>query len=493
MRRPQRVLSFVVHEHQVLSFFIFEGIGHGSSRVIAPSLLYMRGFGMRLPPAVERCSRFRGAQRIAHPLLEDKSWIGRGAGLRRRRNLLCCMRRPRRISSRRSSAARRLTLSTVPYKRTRILFVAPPAYGHLFPLVPLAWALRGAGHDVRVASCGVSLNAATRAGLAAVNVSRGVDVAALLRRHKMGFARAFPPAAGAAAGEDTTSVFTELCDVMADGVVDTAAKWMADLIVYTPEAGAALIAATRLDIPAVFFSIGLSHTPALMSERYATMHETSERHHVTDLARASAWIDLSPASLRPRSDGWPMRYVQYNGGQHVAIEVAGEAAGAALPRVAVTLGTMVPFVCGLTPMRGVVEAARQVDATFVVAHGSDSARELGPLPPNVEVHSWIGLDSLVATCSAAIHHGGFGTTLAILAAGLPQMVLPQGADQFYNAEALRRRGAAIVHDDTEISADSVRRLLHDDALRCAAEELSAEIADMPPPAEIVPKLIGLVQ
>jgi UDP:flavonoid glycosyltransferase YjiC (YdhE family) len=371
----------------------------------------------------------------------------------------------------------------------RILFVAPPGYGHLFPMVPLAWALRAAGHDVLVASCGISMNAATRAGLAAVDVARGTDLPALLRRHKDGFHRAFPAIAETEAEGESASVFTELCDVMADGVVETARRWRADLVVHTPEAAAGLVAATRLGIPAVFLSIGLSHSPALMASRYATMCDTYARFELSALAQPAGWIDLSPPSLRTTgSDGWPMRYVQYNGGQQWPID----GARAGVPRVAVTLGTMVPLVCGLSSLRAVVEAAGQVDATFVIAYGSESPRELGSLPPNVEAHSWIGLDALVATCDAAISHGGFGTVLAILAAGLPQIVMPQGADQFHNATALERCGAAICRAPGDIKVETISQLLHDRRLRAAAEAVSAEMAAMPPPAAIVPRLMSLL-
>ena len=341
------------------------------------------------------------------------------------------------------------------------------------------------------------MNAAARAGLAVVNVGRGVDLPALLRRHKSGFSRAFPPLPDAPDHDDETSVFTELCDVMADGVVEAADRWRADLIVYTPEAAAALVAATKLDIPAVFFCIGLGHTPALMAARYARCAKTPatcDRHGVSTFASPLAWIDLSPPSLRrERSDGWAMRYVQYNGGQ----QLDAAPPGGARPRVAVTLGTMVPQVFGVHVFRGIVDAARQVDATFVIAYGSDNARDLGPLPPNVEAHSWMPLDALVATSSAAIHHGGFGTTLAMLAAGLPQLVLPHGADQFFNADVLRRRGAALIGGELvsghEIdTAESIRRLLTDRELHGVVEEVSAEIAAMPSPAEIVPQLTGLV-
>jgi UDP:flavonoid glycosyltransferase YjiC (YdhE family) len=129
----------------------------------------------------------------------------------------------------------------------------------------------------------------------------------------------------------------------------------------------------------------------------------------------------------------------------------------------------------------------------VIAYGSESPRELGALPPNVEAHSWIALDALVATCDAAISHGGFGTVLAMLVEGLPQIVLPQGADQYYNADALVRRGAALRPDPNDITAGMLTELLQDARLRRAAEEVGDEIAAMPAPADIVPRLISLLR
>jgi UDP:flavonoid glycosyltransferase YjiC (YdhE family) len=34
------------------------------------------------------------------------------------------------------------------------------------------------------------------------------------------------------------------------------------------------------------------------------------------------------------------------------------------------------------------------------------------------------------------HHGGAGMVIGLLASGLPQIVMPQGADQFWNAYRL---------------------------------------------------------
>jgi len=75
-----------------------------------------------------------------------------------------------------------------------------------------------------------------------------------------------------------------------------------------------------------------------------------------------------------------------------------------------------------------------------------------------------------------------------MAHGLPQLVVPQGADQFRNAEGGVAAGAALALAPTEARAESVRaaveRVLTDDGLRSAAVRVAAEIAAMPAPDEV---------
>lgn len=54
----------------------------------------------------------------------------------------------------------------------RVMFIATPGVGHVFPMVPLAWAFRAAGHDV--------LMATGQLGMAAINA--GLDVADITPR-----------------------------------------------------------------------------------------------------------------------------------------------------------------------------------------------------------------------------------------------------------------------------------------------------------------------
>jgi hypothetical protein len=69
--------------------------------------------------------------------------------------------------------------------------------------------------------------------------------------------------------------------------------------------------------------------------------------------------------------------------------------------------------------------------------------QLGDVPDSVTVHTWVPRADLLTHVDAVVHHGGNGTTLCALIVGAPQLILPQGADQFANAAALSAAGAAV--------------------------------------------------
>jgi UDP:flavonoid glycosyltransferase YjiC (YdhE family) len=85
--------------------------------------------------------------------------------------------------------------------------------------------------------------------------------------------------------------------------------------------------------------------------------------------------------------------------------------------------------------------------------------------------------------------------LGALAAGLPQVCLPRGADQFANAERLHAVGAGIrlLPDDVtpERLRAAVSSILDDPTYADAATAMKAEIAAMPSAADVLDDLVGL--
>jgi MGT family glycosyltransferase len=158
------------------------------------------------------------------------------------------------------------------------------------------------------------------------------------------------------------------------------------------------------------------------------------------------------------------------------------------PLVYVTFGTV--WNRDVELIAQVVEGVRQLPVQVVVTLGAGrDTSALGEQPPNVHVADFIPQADLLPRCAAVVSHAGSGTFLAGLAAGLPQLFLPQAADQFLNAEAGARGGTGITIPPGSVTADRVRleleRLLAEPSFRAQAERVGEEIAAMPPPAVAV--------
>ena len=119
--------------------------------------------------------------------------------------------------------------------------------------------------------------------------------------------------------------------------------------------------------------------------------------------------------------------------------------------------------------------------------------DLGHLPENVIVERYVPQADVLPLCDVAVGHAGSGSTLGALAHGLPMLLLPNGADQFENAQACAERGVATVLMPNALTgehiASGVASLLADPAPRAAAAQFGREIADMPTPAEVVAALL----
>ncbi|HEX7277416.1 MAG TPA: glycosyltransferase, partial [Acidimicrobiales bacterium] len=157
------------------------------------------------------------------------------------------------------------------------------------------------------------------------------------------------------------------------------------------------------------------------------------------------------------------------------------------PLVYVTFGTV--FNANPELVSTVVAAVRDLPVRVVLTVGPTAdPGELGAQPANVHVARYIPQTQLLPYCSAVVSHAGSGTLLAALARGLPQLCLPQAADQFGNAAACAAAGAGRALLPGFVTVESVRAemtdILADPAYRGAAERVAAEIRAMPSPAEV---------
>jgi UDP:flavonoid glycosyltransferase YjiC (YdhE family) len=86
-----------------------------------------------------------------------------------------------------------------------------------------------------------------------------------------------------------------------------------------------------------------------------------------------------------------------------------------------------------------VEAVQQAGVRAII-QGWDSAMKRLALPPTVYAagalpHAW-----LLPRCAGVVHHGGFGTTAAGFRAGIPALVIPHMADQFFWGQRVHELG-----------------------------------------------------
>ncbi len=379
----------------------------------------------------------------------------------------------------------------------RVLFAISPGLDHLYPTVGLAWSLRAAGHQVVVATSGKSVEAAARAGLTARDVSPDADFAAVFPKRGTRAERAAAMrelgltfAKTLQAPDSILEKFSQVSDLMVNGTAQLARSWKPDLIVYSRLQGAALVVARELGIPAVEHGFNFLRDGGLPRRFLTYLAPVYERMGVPAELPSISRVYFAPQSMMlGEGDGWGMRILPFHGG---AVLPDWMAEPKERPRVCVTLGTAVPGMAGIVSLRGVMDAASDVDAEFVLALGDDpELDQLGTLPDNVRVVGWTPLSTLLETCDGIIHHGGAQTTLASAQTGVPQLVLPHGADNWINGGIAERYGIGLQRDTAEIDAETLHTLLEDDALRKSAQALAVELAVEPGAEHIVPRLSEL--
>jgi MGT family glycosyltransferase len=150
------------------------------------------------------------------------------------------------------------------------------------------------------------------------------------------------------------------------------------------------------------------------------------------------------------------------------------------PLVYATMGTVFNRPASFAPLVDGLAGAG-VGALLTVGRNLDPS-ELGDVPPAIRVEQFVPQRQVLASCAAVVSHGGSGTVLGALAAGLPLVLLPQGADQFENATRCERAGAAVVLAPDEVTGDAVaaalRLVLSKPAYAEAARVIAAEFAEM---------------
>lgn len=362
----------------------------------------------------------------------------------------------------------------------RVLIVSIPQAGHLTPLIPLATALVAQGDDVLVASGADVADQAAGAGLRFATTGTGLGrwFQALSGRTRGQPGDGLP--AGRIQHYFTPRLFAEIAVAdMIDGVIEVGRSLRPDLVVYDSMAYAGPLAAAVLGVRDVEHTIGLRLEPDIDELAFDALSPLWRTFGLDVRAHAVAsTIAICPPSLEePLPGAVRMR---------PAPLPAGAPTTASRPLIYLTLGTFSNNDLGVfrTVLDGLADES--VDVVATVGRDNDPDR-LRPWPRNARVERFVPQADLLPGCTAVVHHGGSGTMFGALAHGLPQLVLPQSADNYVNAQAIARAGfgAQLLPDEAtaEAVADGVRTLLTVPA-RQRATVAATEIAAMPAPTDI---------
>ena len=369
-------------------------------------------------------------------------------------------------------------------------------------MVPLALALEAAGHEVAFATeerfCRRVRQVGFRAFAAGLGPGRMVELALA----RPGFAGPGQKDAWRFGAQMFAAV---AAPAKVPDLVDAIEEWAPHLLIHDVTDFAGPVAAAHAGIPYAAHSLGPMFPLEFSRLGAELVAPLWQRWGVTPGPLggmfSSAYLDICPPSFQSGDIAaagpvtHPLRPVPFDA-------VAGECLPAWVhgltpqATVYVTLGTLDNDAPGV--IEAAVEGLRCEPVNVIATVGPDREPEdLGPQPPNVHVESYVPQSLLLPHCDAVVAHGGSGTTLAALAHGLPLLVLPQGANQFWNAERSAALGVGLRLLPGEVDPGSVRRgvrvLLDEPGYRERAGELAGEISRMPAPADVVARLEALAE
>jgi glycosyltransferase (activator-dependent family) len=426
----------------------------------------------------------------------------------------------------------------------KVLFTCFAAPTHYYSLVPLAWALRTAGHEVRVASQPDLVEAITGAGLAAVPVGPegwfGIDPWA---PELLG--QIFPDSLDLVRDFDYTGDSAETWNLrklmelenvassamyaamnsepMISGLVDFATEWKPDLVIWEMYTFAGAIAARVCGAAHARFlwgpdiAVRARHTMLRLAGAQPPEHRddpTAEwlgaslarygAHFDEEIVTGQWTIDITPPSMRldvdVRTVG--MRYIPYDGPSVLPdwLRTPPER-----PRICLTLGLTsrsdgqpvraVDEVLGSVSLGDLLDAVRDLDAEVVATLDPGQLSQIR-LPDNVRAVGFVPFNELLPTCSAILHQGGNGTRSTAEVHGVPQLMLTDPWDAV-RGQAVARCQAGLTLPRAEITASLVRdgldRLLKEPLFAEGARRVQQEVLAEPSPNDLVPVLVELTE
>ena len=381
----------------------------------------------------------------------------------------------------------------------RVLVTVHPASSHLRAVVPLARAIRCAGHPVAVA---------TPQGLHAEVRSYGLDAV---------------PAGSHWSDEEIAGVervlrrldqpwqwahlfLRQLTDPsrLARDVVALAPTWRPDVIVHDATELGGSWAAELMGLPCV--TVGTLGGSASLLGLPGPSTQTAVRQLARDLPppprpvrpapRLSVHllpevydpVELATPGVRCYRHESPLRAGDRL--PHWVTELPDDR-----PLVYVSMGTVLHQVPGR--LEAILAGLAEVDCSVVAAVGADSAPDrFPPQPPHVRLVPHVPQPLLLECCDLFVTHGGSNSVREALSAGVPMVFTPVVTDQPYNARRCEALGVGRSLPEGDVSppalAAACREVLEDAGFRQRVRGLQRAILALPALDQLVRDVEALV-
>ena len=371
----------------------------------------------------------------------------------------------------------------------RVLVTTFPSIGHFHPVAPLALALSAAGNEVLVATGPDLVGWVRRCGLPAA--SAGLRQQEAVRRARVSVAP------GRAFG---LHMFAEVtpAPMLAD-LRALARRWPPDLIVHEEGEYAGPLLAASLDRPCVTHSWPAPVLPADARRRAEEGLEPLWRDLTNRPARLTGdlYLDACPpplqsADIRSIPAVTVVRPDPFDGAPS---PLPARLHRLARPAAYVTFGTVAEF-ADPDRLAAVARATATEVATVVVTCGPNDPARIDPSAANVHVESYLPQRQLLRQSDVVVSHGGAGTAAGALMAGLPQLLLPQGApSQQRIAQRLSDIRVGLSLSPEQQGEGRVRRhvqeLLQDPSFAETAHRVARDLQQLPGPERVIAEILDL--
>jgi UDP:flavonoid glycosyltransferase YjiC (YdhE family) len=378
----------------------------------------------------------------------------------------------------------------------RALFTLLPARGSLQPLLPIAFAMRQAGHEIAFASASRFRSELETRGLPFMEAGLDWHVS------DPDYIQTLCAAAGgltfpSLTGEERFAWVTENLFIgaaaghMVSDIIDLARQWSPDLIIRESLEFAGCVAAEALGLPHASIAAAADSALDRRAELAAPLAPLRARADLPpdpdgEMAFRHLHLCFTPPSFDGPGACFPptARFLA-----HQSVPAPEDRLPRWLadlpdrPTVLVSMGTVFHRTPGLH--EAILAALCDEPINLLIALGFDQDRSrLGALPPHVRVEPTLPQVALLPHCSLFVTHGGFNSVKEALADGVPMVICPIAGDQPYCAKRCDALGVARVIAPSDRNAESiraaVRAVLSAPTYRHNAARFRDEIHALPP-------------